>query len=86
MSTSWNEQENALVKTFKFENFLAAVAFVNKVAAVAQELQHHPDILIKDYNHVVITTTTHDAGSAVTAKDHALAEAIDAITLPTSIA
>ncbi|MHB8710257.1 MAG: 4a-hydroxytetrahydrobiopterin dehydratase [Minisyncoccota bacterium] len=79
MKNGWIEADNALQKTFHFKNFKEALAFVNKVGEIAENLQHHPDICIKDYKSVFISTTTHDQGSAVTAKDHEIVARIDTI-------
>ncbi len=79
MQDDWIEAHNALQKTFHFSDFKSALAFVNKVGRIAEDLQHHPDISIKDYNKVFISTTSHDKGNTITARDHALAEAIDKV-------
>ena len=79
MKNSWVETDTTLQKTFHFKNFREALAFVNKVGEIAEHLQHHPDICIKNYKSVFISTTTHDQGSTVTAKDRALAAAVDTI-------
>ncbi|HEY0980051.1 MAG TPA: 4a-hydroxytetrahydrobiopterin dehydratase [Candidatus Paceibacterota bacterium] len=79
MNTNWNEENNTLVKTFTFADFAEALAFVNHVGAIAQELQHHPDISIQNYNTVTTSTTTHDKGNTITEKDHQLIARIDAI-------
>lgn len=54
------------------------MAFLNRVADVAEELGHHPEIF-NVYGRVRLTLTTHDAGNVVTEKDHRLAAAIDAL-------
>jgi 4a-hydroxytetrahydrobiopterin dehydratase len=77
MKKEWIETENVLQKTFEFADFSEALAFVNKVGALAEEVQHHPDICIKDYRTVTIATTSHDAGNIVTDKDRVLAALID---------
>lgn len=77
MRTDWIEANNALQKTFHFPNFREALAFVNKVGEIAEDLQHHPDICIKDYKNVFISTTTHDKGNTVTAKDRELIAAME---------
>jgi len=74
----WTEQDNKLVKEFRFPDFKAAFAFMTKVAAVAEELQHHPD-WSNSYNRVTIRLSTHDAGNIVTEKDRQLADKIDSI-------
>lgn len=77
MKNDWVEANNALQKTFHFSDFREALTFVNKVGEIAENFQHHPDICIKDYKNVLISTTTHDQGRTVTAKDRELALAID---------
>ncbi len=62
---------------YTFPDFLAAIRFVNAVAKVAEEMNHHPDIHIH-YNKVTIESWTHTA-NAITDKDHRLVEAIDAL-------
>lgn len=71
----WSELNGAIQRTFQFEDFARAMAFVNQVAAAAEQDQHHPDILIR-WNKVTLTLSTHDA-SGITAKDFALAAKID---------
>lgn len=79
MKNDWIEADNALKKTFHFNNFREALTFVNKVGETAENLQHHPDICIQDYKNVFISTTTHDRGRTVTAKDRELIEMVDKI-------
>ena len=71
----WRIEGGELVRTFKFETFPEAIAFVNKVAGIAEESNHHPDIDIR-YNKVRLGLVTHDAGG-LTAKDFDLAAVID---------
>jgi len=72
----WREESEQLVRDFEFSNFAAAMAFVNRVADVAEEANHHPDILVHGWNKVRLTLSTHSAGR-VTDNDHALAARID---------
>ena len=58
---NWSELNNAIQRTFQFKDFEAAVAFVNTIAQHAEQVQHHPDILVR-YNKVTLTLSTHDAG------------------------
>jgi 4a-hydroxytetrahydrobiopterin dehydratase len=74
----WSMERSQLTKQYAFKDFIHAMHFVNKVAALAEETQHHPDILVQ-YNHVTIKTWTHDAGNKVTEKDVALAKAIESV-------
>ena len=75
---SWKEEENQLIRTFKFKDFIEAWGFMSKVAILAEKHEHHPN-WNNVYNTVTIKLNTHDAGDIVTDKDHALAKAIDGI-------
>lgn len=79
MLENWKELNNHLEKTFEFKSFLKTISFVNAVAWVANQHNHHPQIVI-DFNKCTIRTTTHDAGNTITAKDYQLAEAIENLT------
>lgn len=63
--------------TFRFADFAQALAFVNAVGAIADDQNHHPDLLLS-WGRVVVELTTHDAGG-LTPKDFALAARIDRI-------
>jgi 4a-hydroxytetrahydrobiopterin dehydratase len=71
----WEIKGGELVRTFKFETFRAAIAFVNQVADLAEEAVHHPDIDIR-YNQVRLALVSHDAGG-LTSKDFAVAAGAD---------
>jgi 4a-hydroxytetrahydrobiopterin dehydratase len=66
-----------LRKRFEFVDFLAAMAFVDKMAAVAEEEQHHPDFCVH-YSRVDVTLWTHAVGG-LSENDFILAAKIDAI-------
>jgi 4a-hydroxytetrahydrobiopterin dehydratase len=72
----WARAGRAIARTYRFEDFRGALAFVNRVAALAERQQHHPDIDIR-YNEVTLSVWTHDAGG-LTERDFRLAAAIDA--------
>ncbi|MBC3539382.1 4a-hydroxytetrahydrobiopterin dehydratase [Rufibacter sediminis] len=74
----WTEQDNHLTRSFTFKDFKEAFAFMTDVAAVAEEIDHHP-WWSNSYNKVKIRLTTHDAGHTVTQRDHVLAQRIDAL-------
>jgi 4a-hydroxytetrahydrobiopterin dehydratase len=74
--TGWEIDGDRLRKRYAFDSFALAVAFVNRVAGLAEAADHHPDILI-EYRHVTLTLTTHDSGG-LTARDFSLAARIDA--------
>jgi 4a-hydroxytetrahydrobiopterin dehydratase len=71
----WKIDSGELVRTFQFHDFRGSMAFVNKVADLAEEVGHHPDIDIR-YNKVRLALVTHDAGG-ITAKDFDLAARAD---------
>ena len=68
---AWQVENGELVRTFKFEDFRASMHFVNRVADLAEEAAHHPDIDIR-YSQVRLGLVTHDAGG-LTVKDFDLA-------------
>jgi len=72
----WEEKNKKLTKTYVFKDFNQALEFVNKIGKLAENKQHHPDILIHGYNKVTLTLSTHDKG-CITEKDHELAKEID---------
>jgi len=67
----WAEIEGALERTFELETFVDAIAFVNRVAELAEAENHHPDIRI-DYRNVTLRWWTHSAGG-ITDRDVELA-------------
>ncbi len=75
--SGWKREEDTIVKTFEHESFMPAIAFVNKVAALAETANHHPDITI-NYRRVHLLLTTHDSGG-LTERDFKLAKEIDAL-------
>ena len=76
--TDWRNEGTAIVRDFRFADFAAAIAFVDRVAEVAERANHHPDILVHGWNRVRLTLSTHTEG-AVTDADLDLARAIDAL-------
>ena len=71
----WKIEAGELVRTFSFKDFVASLAFVNRVGKLAESAGHHPDIDIR-YNKVRLALVTHDAGG-LTIKDFDLAAAVD---------
>ena len=65
-------RSSALERTFQLENFVEALAFVNRVGELAEAENHHPDIAIH-YNRVTLRWWTHTAGG-ITDRDRDLAE------------
>jgi 4a-hydroxytetrahydrobiopterin dehydratase len=71
----WSSEADAIRRTFAFADFGAAMAFVNRVAALAEAADHHPDIDIR-WNRVMLVLSTHSEGG-VTSRDIRLARRID---------
>jgi len=74
----WTEQNNRLVKSFEFKDFKEAFAFITRVAAIADRMDHHP-YWTNCWNKVYMELNTHSAGGIVTQKDELLAQAIDKV-------
>lgn len=72
--TGWSVEGKKLQRTWTLNNFVEAIAFVNKLVEPAEKAGHHPDIEIS-YNKVTVKLTTHDAGG-LTEKDFQLAKVI----------
>jgi 4a-hydroxytetrahydrobiopterin dehydratase len=73
----WAEVDGALEREFHFRNFAEALAFVNRVAEVAEEANHHPDVFIH-WNTVKLRWWTHER-NAITPRDHELAARTDGL-------
>ena len=73
----WSLEGDAIRKQYTFADFRAAMAFVNRVADVAEGADHHPDIAIS-YRRVTLTYSTHSEGG-LTDKDFAGAQAVDGL-------
>jgi len=77
--TGWEMQEgrDAICKTFKFDNFVEAFAFMTKSAIWAEKWNHHPE-WSNVYNRVTVVLTTHDV-DGVSALDAKLARKMDGL-------
>jgi 4a-hydroxytetrahydrobiopterin dehydratase len=75
---SWRREGDTIVLDVECKDFAAAIAFVNAVAALAEQANHHPDLLVYGYKRVRLTLTTHSA-RGLTALDLGLADAVDAL-------
>lgn len=71
----WEIDKNSIRRVMEFEEFMEAIDFVNDVAEIAEEAQHHPDIAIR-FTKVTVKLTTHEAGGVTTA-DIEMAQRID---------
>ena len=71
----WNLKDEAIAKQYTWPSFPDAIKFVNQVADLAEQADHHPDILI-NYRRVTLTLSTHSEGG-ITQKDFDLAAQIE---------
>ena len=74
----WNLMDGKLVKNFKFKSQTELAQFLLKVAAYADEMNHHPDCKIHKAFQLEITLFTHDKNE-ITSLDHQLAQKIDSL-------
>lgn len=74
----WTKKDESLIFTVSCKNFADALALLNSIGDIAEKQQHHPDLGIRNYNEVFVSTTTHDAGG-LTEKDYELAKDISAL-------
>jgi 4a-hydroxytetrahydrobiopterin dehydratase len=74
----WKRRANKITKDFSFDSFRDSIVFVNRIATLADGMNHHPDIDVR-YSTVTVAVSTHDAGG-ITEKDLDLAEQIDFAT------
>lgn len=77
----WELDDNKITKTYKFDSYLAGLAFATAVGTLAEAQNHHPDMMI-GWRKVKVSFTTHDAGSKITQKDISMASAIESLGYP----
>ncbi len=75
----WERDGDAIVRELHFETFRDAIAFIVRVADVAEAADHHPE-LTNVYANVEVRLTSHDVGG-VTDRDVSLARAIDEVVV-----
>ncbi len=73
---AWEREGDEIVREWRFEGFAEAVAFVNRVAEVAEDVNHHPDIFLHGWNKVKLSLTNHSAGG-LTETDFSMAARFD---------
>ena len=71
----WSVDGGQITKTYRFDTYLAGIDFAGKVARIAEDMNHHPDILIL-WRKVTLTISTHSAGG-ITDLDFKFAKAVD---------
>ena len=70
-------QGKRISKLYAFEDFMQGMMFLNRVAKLAEGMNHHPDVDVR-YNKIKLSLTTHDEGG-LTTRDFKLAKKIDRI-------
>ncbi len=75
----WEREGEAIVRDWTFADFKEAMGWVNRIAEVAEEANHHPDILVHDWNKVRLKLSTHSVGG-LTQGDLDMARRIDDTT------
>jgi len=75
--SGWKRDGKFITKSFEFHDFLDGIDFINRVAAVAEKEEHHPDIHVR-YTKITLSAQTHSEGG-VTEWDLELAAAIEAM-------
>jgi 4a-hydroxytetrahydrobiopterin dehydratase len=75
----WQREGDAIVKTFKREDFVGSIEFVKRIVEPAEEMGHHPDLSIS-WDEVEVSITTHAKGG-LTENDFELAKRIDALAV-----
>ncbi|MCH8012235.1 MAG: 4a-hydroxytetrahydrobiopterin dehydratase [Candidatus Marinimicrobia bacterium] len=74
---SWEFTKNLIQKEFTFDTYMAGIDFVNRIAAKAEEQNHHPDLEV-GWCRVKVVFTSHDSGG-VTERDIRMAKIVDGI-------
>ena len=74
----WARSGDSITTTVELEDFRAAMLYTEAVAYLADKANHHPDVLIHQWNRVTLTLSTHSAGG-LTGADMALAGRINAL-------
>lgn len=74
----WSHDHPFIRRSYELEHFRAALAFVNRVGMLAEEMNHHPDFHLTGWNRVELVLSTHDVGG-LTTLDFDLARKIDAL-------
>jgi 4a-hydroxytetrahydrobiopterin dehydratase len=77
--SDWEREGAEIVRNWKFDDFAAALAFVNRVGEAAEEANHHPDILLHGWNKVRLSLTNHSAGG-LTEPDFTMARRFDELS------
>jgi 4a-hydroxytetrahydrobiopterin dehydratase len=79
VESPWERDDDAIAREHEFDDFAAAIAFVNRVAEAAEAANHHPDILVHGWNKVRLTLSTHSEGG-ITQADIDMARTLDGVS------
>ena len=71
----WERKGEAIAKQYTFNAFMDGIRFLNRIAEIAEQMDHHPDVTI-NYRRITFSLSTHDQGG-ITEKDFKLGEAIE---------
>ena len=71
----WERKGEAIAKQYTFKTFMDGIHFLNRIAEIAEGMDHHPDVTI-NYRRITFSLSTHDQGG-ITEKDIKLGEAIE---------
>ena len=74
----YDPDDKMIVRETTFKDFVEAMGFLNKMAELAEKLNHHPDMTVCEYNRVIVATTTHDKGG-ITDNDIRIAQEFESI-------
>jgi 4a-hydroxytetrahydrobiopterin dehydratase len=79
VESPWERDGDAIARELAFDDFAAAIRFVNRVAEAAEAANHHPDILVHDWNKVRLELSTHSEGG-ITRADIDMARTLDGVS------
>jgi len=71
----WEHKSDAIVKRYQFKEFIDGIRFVDRIAEIAEGIDHHPDIAI-NYTRITFSCSTNDQGG-ITDKDFTLANQVE---------
>ena len=74
----YDPEDKMIVRETTFKDFMEAMGFLNKMADLAEKLNHHPDMTVCEYNRVIVATTTQDKGG-ITDNDIRIAQEFESI-------
>ncbi|HWC87359.1 MAG TPA: 4a-hydroxytetrahydrobiopterin dehydratase [Solirubrobacteraceae bacterium] len=77
-NSEWQREGDEIVRNIELKDFAGAMALANRIAEVAEQHNHHPDILIHGWNKVKLSLTNHSAGG-LTGTDFEVARDFDAV-------